>query len=78
MSKVRIELNSAGVREMLKSDGMKAICMQQASAIRSRCGDGYEVDSYNGKNRVNAMVFASSPKAKKENLKNNTILKAMK
>ena len=79
MSKnVRIELNSSGIRELLKSQEMKAICEEHAEAIRARCGDGYESDSYTGRKRAHATVWTSSTKAKRDNAENNTILKALR
>jgi len=78
MSKDKFELNSAGVRDLLKSSEMQALLTEKASAIKNRCGDGYEQDIYVGKNRANAMVWAETYKARKENSKNNTILKAIK
>lgn len=77
MSKFKFELNRAGVAELMKSSAMQEVLKEKASAIRNRCGDGYEQDSYVGKNRANAMVTASSIKAKRDNLKNNTLLKAV-
>ena len=75
---VKIKLNYAGVGELLKSPQMRAICEQHAVAVRARCGDGYEHDSYAGQNRANAMVWPSSAQAKRDNARNNTILKALK
>lgn len=78
MAKIRVKLNRSGVKALLKSAEMKTICKEHADAIRARCGDGYESDSYTGKNRVNAMVWPSSAKARQDNANNNTILKALK
>ena len=78
MSKSRIVLNREGVRALLRSPEMLAIVERHAQAIQQRCGAGYERDSYSGKNRVNAMVWPSDEKAEKENLKSNTLLKAIK
>ena len=75
---VKIELNSEGVRALLRSQEMRQICEEHAQETLSGCGDGYEADSYVGVNRVNAMVFASTQEAVKDNLKNNTILRALK
>ena len=77
MGKVKIELISAGIQELLKSDEMAAVCKEHAEAVAQRAGDGYKVDTYVGKTRVNAMVSADSAKARKDNLKNNTLLKAL-
>ena len=74
----RIVLNTKGVREMLKSDSMRTMLNERAEAIKDRCGEGYEVDSFVGKTRVNAMVSATTYQAKADNLRNNTILKAVK
>lgn len=74
---IEIELNSEGIRELLKSNEMKEICEQYAKKTVNELGDGYEMSVMVGKNRVNASVGAVSEKAIKENLKNNTILKAI-
>lgn len=78
MAKVKIELKSAGVKELLKSKEMLSICEEHASRILNSCPSGYEMDSHTGPNRVNAMVYASTYQAKADNLKNNTLLKAVK
>jgi hypothetical protein len=75
---LKVELVSEGIQELLKSSEMAAVCKEHADAIRDRCGDGYTVDQYTGKNRVNAMVYAETAKAINDNYKNNTILKALK
>ena len=77
MSKVEFKLNSAGVRELMQSDEMLAVCDKYASRALSSLGDGYDKNSYHGKTRVNVEVCAITQKAKKENLENNTILKAV-
>lgn len=63
---------------MLRSPEAKAICEKHAKEAQSRLGEGYVVSAYTGEGRVNASVFAESSKAKKDNMKNNTILKAMR
>lgn len=78
MSRMKFKLNRKGIADLMKSDEMQAILNEKATAIRNRCGDGYEQDVYVGKNRANAMVSAESVKAKKDNLKNNTLLKAVR
>ena len=78
MSKVKIKLNSRGVREVLKSEELKTVCEDKASEILNRCGNGYTMNSMIGKNRVNAMVYADTIEAKRDNLKNNTLLKAVR
>ena len=77
MSKMKFKLNSSGVRQLLQSTEMQTVLEQQASAIRNRAGVGYKQDTYVGKNRANAMVWADTHRAKRDNMKNNTLLKAV-
>lgn len=78
MSKTKVKLNSAGVRELLKSKEMQEVITEHATSIKGRAGDGYEQDLQVGKNRANAMVWAETSKAKSENFENNTLLKAVR
>lgn len=78
MSKNKFVLNSAGVRGLLQGEEMQAHLKDIADGIKQRAGEGYESDIYVGVNRSNAMVRAETPKAKTDNMKNNTLLKAVK
>lgn len=78
MAKVKVVLNRSGVRALLKSEEMKAACAQEARTVCDRCGTGYATDTYTGKSRVNAMVWADTAEARQDNAENNTILKALK
>jgi len=78
MSKSQFKLNRNAVAELMKSEAMQKVLVQKASEIKNRCGDGYEQDIYVGQNRANAMVSATTYQAKKDNLENNTILKAVR
>lgn len=75
---VRFVLNSAGVRALLKSPEVMAVCKEHADATRSNLGDGYTVTTRTGKTRVNAEVAAYTQKARRECFENNSILKALK
>jgi len=78
MSKTQFKLNRKGVADLMKSAEMQEVLKGYATGIKNRCGDGYEQDMYVGKNRANAMVRASTYQARKKNLENNTLLKAVK
>lgn len=78
MGNVHIELNSEGVRALLRSAEIMSVCREYADAARSRLGEGYEVTTHMGQNRVNASVAAVTAKARKENLEQNSILKALR
>lgn len=77
MDKVKIELNSSGIRQFLKSEEMGQMLKQQAEQIRSRCGSGYSTDLYQASSRVIAGVFAETAEAAKQNSRENTLLKAL-
>ncbi len=77
MSKVRIELNSAGIRELLRSDEMQELLGEQAAEIAGRCGAGYSSDTYLTGGRAVASAFAESPEAIRDNLDNNTLLRSL-
>lgn len=78
MSRMKFKLNSAGVKELLKSDAMKAICRERASGIQARCGPGYVVEDRNYPERSGAAVRVDSYEAYRDNLENNTLLKAVR
>ena len=77
-SSVKVVLNHSGVRELLKSEEMMQICKGYADNALGRLGDGYEVNCHIGKNRVNAEIKAVSFSARRENIENNSILKALR
>ena len=78
MSKFKFVLNRSAVRELMKSEEMQAILKGKADNALNSLGEGYKSDTYVGKNRANAMVYADTYQAKADNLRNNSILKAVK
>lgn len=77
MAKVRIELNRAGVRDLMRSAEMQGVLEEAASPIMARLGAGYGQDSRVGKTRCNVSIHADSAEAKRDNMDNNTLLKAV-
>lgn len=77
MTNFKFVLNREGVRDLLRSKEMMDICSDYANSALGRLGSGYEVTTHTGANRVNAQVAAETFAAKRENLKSNTILKAV-
>lgn len=75
---VRFELNRAGVAALMKSGEMQGVLDGYANRALGRLGGGYAKSSYVGKTRANVSVSAESLEAKRENLKNNTILRSLK
>ena len=77
-SKVKFQVDKKGVRELLRSKEMMDVCKSYADRALSSLGEGYEVTTKVGKNRVNAEVAANTAAARRENSENNTILKAIR
>lgn len=77
MGKLEIDLNSNGIRELLRSVEIQAELQRQAEKFREKLGDKFETDVYVGQGRANASVFTTDPEAIRENEQTNSILKAM-
>jgi hypothetical protein len=75
---LHVELNEAGVRELLQSAEMQAACMAEGQRMAGSAGAGYSADARIGRNRVIVRVKAETQEAINDNLKNNTLLKVMK
>lgn len=54
MDKAIIELNSAGVQELLKCSEMADVCEKEAARMTRTTGVDYAPDVHVGKTRVNA------------------------
>ncbi|HZK44372.1 MAG TPA: hypothetical protein VFC73_08855 [Syntrophomonadaceae bacterium] len=78
MSKLKFELNRAGVRQLMQSEEMQSVLKGKANSALNSLGEGYKSDLHVGKNRANAMVYADTYQAKADNLRNNSILKAVR
>ncbi len=71
-------INKNGVFNLMKSPEMQAVLKEKATAIKNRCGDGFEQDIYIGRNRANAGVFATSKEAIRKCYKDNILLKGLR
>lgn len=54
MADVEIELNGAGIRELLKSAEIANVCEAEAARMARATGVEYVADVYVGRTRVNA------------------------
>lgn len=77
----RFELNRAGVRELLQSSEMQSVLSEAAGRVQDNAagmtGLEYSAEVRVGRNRAVATVACDSAHAYYENLKNNTLIKAM-
>ena len=78
MSKFKFILNRQGVSQLLKGEEMLGLLKTYAENVKSKAGEGYEVSTYVGKTRSNASVKVGDSRSYRDNLKNNTLLKALK
>lgn len=76
-SKFKFELNSDGVRELLKSNQMKKVLKDYTDAISDKAGSGYYGSVIEVSDRAKGFVHTTTKQAQKDNLKNNTLLKAL-
>ena len=73
----KIVLDKKGVRELLRSQEMMDICLEHAEATKTAAGgEGYEISSHVGTNRVSALTDAIE--TIKDNYKNNTLIKSLR
>lgn len=75
--KVEFELNSDGVKELLKGAEMQSIIRECATAVLDSAGDLYEMEMKEGANRCWATVRPANAHGYYSNLKHNTLLKAL-
>ena len=76
MSNVRVEMNYAGVRELLKSSEMKSVLDGYANSVMQQLDDGYEIE-HRTTDRAVVAIGAVTVKARVQNSRDNTLLKAL-
>lgn len=72
-----IELVDAGIVELMKSPEISQLVQAEASRVKSSCGSAYQTDTHEMPTRIIASVYTTDRDAIKDNLKNNTLLKAV-
>lgn len=74
----KVELNGAGVRELLKSGQMQAILRKEAAKKANAAGNGYKSDVHVGQKRSYANIYPGTYEARIDNLENNTLEKVIR
>lgn len=77
MSKVKFELNRAGVREILQSQEIIDVLEGYADEVIRKCDGNYETSAMVGRNRANVSVMTSDSDTYYKNLNDNEVLKAL-
>ena len=71
------ELNLAGLNELMKSPEMQAHLTQAGRAVAAAAGRDYGTRTHVASYVAIANVYPESRKAAKDNLENNTLVKAL-
>lgn len=77
-SKVKVKLNSAGVRALLKSAEVEEFCLDKMRDVQASAGEDYAVDVRRYAKRTGAAVYPANEHGYYDNLNNNTLLKVFK
>lgn len=77
MAKIKIKLNSSGIKALLKGSETEEFIKSKADEIASRAGHGYSSDTKQMSGRVIASAYTADEEAMKDNLENNTLLRSL-
>ena len=76
-SKIRIDVNDAGIQELLKSGEVRAFLKAKADRIAAAAGPGMEASSWSGRTRARASVITATSKARKAEAKDRALTRAL-
>lgn len=71
------ELNLPGLNELMKSAEMQKVLDQKGAQVAGAAGNGYNKRTHVADYVAITNVYAETEAAKRENLKDNTLLKAL-
>lgn len=77
MNNVKVELNLAGLNELMKSSEMQAQLQMAGQAVANAAGPDYAADTDVINWVAITNVYPNSKKAAHDNYKNNSLLKAV-
>lgn len=78
MAKIKVVLNSSGVRDLLKSEAVEECIQAHVDRVQHNCGSEYSGTVQKGRNRIQGRVETTTEHAYFSNLNNNTLLKGLK
>lgn len=78
-SKWKVWIDQKAFREnVLKGDETKKAINDAANRALNACGEGYKAKPYDGKLRAGVVIAPETAEAYYDNLRNNTLLKAIR
>lgn len=75
--KVKVFLNSAGIRAYLKHPNTQAMLNERAQRIADRAGEGYEVQESHGRARARAIISTTDIPSRVRESRNGNLRKAI-
>lgn len=76
-SKIRIDINSDGIQELLKSGPVRALLKAKADRIAAAAGPGMLASSFVGRTRARASVITDTHKARRAEATNRSLTRAI-
>ena len=85
-NKVRVKMNSKGARALLNSAEVQSLLLERAGRVQDSANaklgatdpeQMYQADVQAGKTRARAMVKTSGHESRRDNARNNTLLKSL-
>lgn len=77
MVAIRIEMDSAGCKELLRSADVGRDVKRRLDAVAARAGNGHRSKVYQGRDRVRGDVWTATPAARRAEAENRALLRAM-
>lgn len=74
---VKIKINHGAVRQLLTGGDIETIMIGLGRKIAAAAGEGVEVSSWVGRNRVRVTVRTATPEAMLDEAKNRTLTRAV-
>jgi hypothetical protein len=74
---IRIDVNDAGIRALLKSPEVQAMLKAKADRIAAAAGPGMEATSWAGRTRARASVITATAKARRAEATNRSLTRAI-
>lgn len=75
--KVRIELDSKGIEQLLRSSEVEADLRRRAAAIARAAGDGMHHGTVQGRDRVAGQVWTGTVQARRAEAKDRALTRAL-
>lgn len=74
---IRLEMNYAEMRRIMKSPGVMADLMRRGNAVRAAAGSGFMVSSRIGSTRARVSVITANDRGRRAEAENRTLTRAL-